>query len=139
MKLRWLPLCSALLASSVLAKPFQPILEVAEQFDDTRVVAFINENDIRDYPVWEDRDSAPPFSISDAIHSIEAAYRADHRRLDPAAIEEIELRKVRGHEKYWHYLVKVHDASRGVEHYAVYVVLMNGKVIPAVVEPEPFK
>ncbi|VAW56988.1 hypothetical protein MNBD_GAMMA07-2027, partial [hydrothermal vent metagenome] len=37
--------------------------------------------------------------------------------------------------KHWHYLVKTEDNTAKTK-YNIYVVLMNGKVIPAIIEPQ---
>jgi len=42
------------------------------------------------------------------------------------------------HGKQWHYLIKVANESLRSK-YSVYVVLMNGVVIPAMIEPEGYK
>lgn len=113
----------------------QPMVEIIEQIDNSRMVAFVEQADIEAGPAWIPGASPIPLSVDAALQSIsrfsEASGRAD-------AIDEIEIRKVPGHEKRWHYLVKVAD-DRMTTRYRLYLVLMNGKVVPAIIEPEGYK
>jgi hypothetical protein len=114
-------------------------IEIIEQFDDLRLVAFVNEGDIQDYPLWHPLKEAPPLSISSAIQAINDLYKVNKTELMVESIKEIELRKLPHYEKYWHYLVKVKSNDMEKVKYQVYVVLMNGKVIPALLETESYK
>ena len=114
-------------------------IEIIERFDDIRVVAFVNEGDIDNYPLWHPLTEAPPLSISAAIEAVNNLYKVNDAELIVESIQEIELRKIPNHKKYWHYLVKVKGNDDEKVKYQVYVVLMNGKVIPALIETESFK
>jgi hypothetical protein len=54
------------------------------------------------------------------------------------AIREIEIRPLPGYPTRWHYLVKVANDAL-ISKYSLYVVLMDGKIIPASIEPEGYK
>ncbi len=134
MKYLWLP---TLFLLSANAWAFQPSVEIIERFDDVRVVAFVSEDDLKDYPLWQPASGTPPLSVGEAIAAV-TRQRSGHRHT-MGEVEEIELRKIAGRKDHWHYLVKLKARGapgRGIE---VYVVLMNGKVIPAIIEPEALK
>lgn len=133
---RWLLLLLTIV--SINAQSFQPSLEIVEQFDDVRLIAFINEADIENYPLWRPLTEAPPLSIRNAIQAINQ-YKANNGKLITGIVKEIELREMPHHKNYWHYLVKINIAPGKKPRYQVYVVLMNGKVIPALIETESYK
>jgi len=60
---RWL-LLLLFMVISVNAQSFQPSIEIIEQFDDDRVIAFINETDIENYPQWNPLTEAPPLLLA---------------------------------------------------------------------------
>ncbi len=99
-----------------------------------RLVAFVDEHDIKNYPVWHPTKEAPPLSIKEAIQAVGDVTGSE---LSIDAIKEIELREMPHYKHNWHYLIKIERHIK--TKYRVYVVLMNGKVIPAVVEPESYK
>ncbi len=134
---RWLLLLLAIF--SVNAQSFQPSIEIIEQFDDVKLVAFINEADIENYPLWHPLTEAPPLSVNKAIQSIKNLYKTNRDHLLPKSVKEVELRKISRHEYYWHYLVKIKTNTDKKPKYQIYVVLMNGKVIPALIETESYK
>ena len=129
-------LFALLLLCSSQSQALEYPVEIIEYIDNVRVVAFVKESDIDKSPQW-DPGSAPPLSIANAISAVQ-------QHIAPAPISSdtligIELKKIPRHEHYWHYLIKNKQRSedRLVSHY--YVVLMNGKVIPALKEPEAYK
>lgn len=129
-----------LLLLSILSGTAQSsTIEIIERFDELKLVAFVNEGDIEDYPLWHPLTEVPPLSISAAIQAINDLYKVNGTELVVESIKEIELRKLPHYEKYWHYLVKVKSADTESVKYQVYVVLMNGKVIPALLETESYK
>ncbi|HEC13849.1 MAG TPA: hypothetical protein ENI80_11510 [Acidiferrobacteraceae bacterium] len=134
---RWLLLLLSIF--SVNAQSFQPSIEIIEQFDDVKLVAFINEADIENYPLWHPLTEAPPLSVNKAIQSIKNLYKTNRDHLLPKSVKEVELRKISRHEYYWHYLVKIKTNNDKKPKYQIYVVLMNGKVIPALIETESYK
>lgn len=125
---------------SVNTFAYQPSLEIFEDFDNVRLVAFIEEGDIQNYPLWGPLSSEPPLSISKAIQSVVKYHDTRKETGYTNSIDKIELRQLTAHHKnYWHYLVKVKKVSTDKTLYQMYVVLMTGKVIPAMVEPESIK
>ena len=129
-------LLAVLLLLSSQIKAVEYPVEIIEYIDNVRVVAFVNESDINKSPQW-DPPSAPPLSMANALSAVQ-------RHIAPAPINSdsligIELKPIPRHAHYWHYLVKnkVRGEEKSVSHY--YVVLMDGKVIPAIKEPESVK
>ena len=126
----------ALLLLSTQAQAIEYPVEIIEYLDNNRVVAFVNESDIKKSPQW-DPPGEPPLSMAKAVSAVE-------QYIAPAPINGetligIELKKIPRHQHQWHYLVKnkVQTEDQMVSHY--YVVLMDGKVIPAIKEPEAYK
>jgi len=133
MKLRWISLLLPLFSSPLFG--YQLPTEIIEQFDDSKIVAFINESQFANAKPWNPMSEAPPFTLQQAIQAMKQHY-IDEKK-DPAAlsVSEIEVRKTLAHKELWHYIIKArvgHDTL-------YYLVLMNGSVIPAVVEPESYK
>lgn len=122
----------AILVLSTNAHAFQPKIEIIEQFDDTRMVAFISPDAVNNSPEWNPDLAAPPLSVGEAVQAVKNFVKS------PTTVEEIEIRHIPKHEKHWHYLVKVSSGETKPK-YRIYVVLMDGKVIPAIIEPEGYK
>jgi len=123
---------------------YQSPLEVFEKFDNVRLVAFINESDIKNYPKWQALIGEPPLTVSQAIQAVKKfddTRNIGKKNIDYAnSIKKIELRQMSAeHKNYWHYLIKIKKEISQKIHYQVYVVLMNGKVIPAIIEPDSIK
>ena len=135
MNSRWL-LALFLVAGALQARPFP--VEIIETLDDVKVVAFISDADIKSSVSWSPMSSAPPLSIAAAIQAIKKEMAGKHD-LDKATINEIELKQIPYHADHWHYLVKVSATgnNHSIDHY--FVVLMSGKVIRAIKEPESYK
>ncbi len=131
---RWVTLSIAIFTTSAYA--LQPTVEIIEQFDNIKVVAVISVNDINNSPMWNPDIEAPPLSVKDALHSIR-----DFNKQSKAtySVKEIEIRAIKRHPGYWHYLIKTVSNDMNMHKYDVYVVLMDGKVIPAIIEPESYK
>jgi hypothetical protein len=129
---RLLFLVLALIGGS--SQAYTPSIEIIEQFDNMKLVAFFSERDIENYPIWHPTEEAPPLSIKEAIQAVN---NTNGSELSIDAIKEIELREISHYKHYWHYLIKTKTKAK--TKYRIYVVLMNGKVIPAVVEPESYK
>lgn len=125
----------AALVLSANAHAFQSKVEILEQFDNLRMVAFISMEDIDNSPVWNPERGAPPLTIIDAIKAVRNFGKSS---AVSGEIKEIELRPVPRHEKHWHYLIKVANDAM-TSKYNVYAVLMDGKVIPAIIEPNGYK
>jgi len=127
------------LTFSVNAQSYQPSIEIIEQFDDVKLVAFIRESDLENYPQWNPVKEAPPLTISEAIQAVHDYHKKNNAELATETVNEIELKKMTRHEKYWHYLIKIKINGSDDAKYQVYIVLMNGKVIPALTETESYK
>jgi len=111
---------------------FEPKIEIFEQFDNLKMVAFISQEDMRNNPDWNPNVEAPPLTISGAIKAV----KNFSKKLNP--IKEIELRSMMDYKNKWHYLIKSSDDSKNSK-YDIYVVLMSGKVIPGIIEPQGYK
>jgi len=131
---RWITLSIAIFTTSAYA--LQPTVEIIEQFDNIKVVAVISENDINNSPMWNPDIDAPPLSVKDALHSIRDFNKQSKTTY---SVKEIEIRTIKRHPGYWHYLIKTVPNDMNMHKYDVYVVLMDGKVIPAIIEPESYK
>ncbi len=139
MNYKWLLLLLTLTAPVANAQPYQASIEIIEQFDDVRLVAFIRESDLENYPQWNPVKEAPPLTIGNAIQAVHDYHKKNNAELATETVNEIELKKMTRHEKYWHYLIKIKINDSKDAKYQVYVVLMNGKVIPALTETESYK
>ena len=134
---KWLAVISILFCSVAQSSPFP--IQIIEQFDDTKIVAFINENEVNDSAQWNPLETAPPLSITSAIEAVKKHYLAQNRSLDSLSITEIEVRQLPHHKNHWHYLIKIKSTLNDVFKNTFYVVLMDGKVIPAIAEPKSYK
>jgi len=133
MQLRWLPLLISLF--SITAQAYQFPTEIIERFDDSRVVAFISEAQFKDAKPWNPVAEAPPLTVHQAIQAVIKHYANEQGHTAAIAIAEIEIRKTPSNDNLWHYIIKA--SAQGDDFY--YFVLMNGNVVPAVVEPESYK
>ncbi|BAS67330.1 MAG: hypothetical protein DSY43_04500 [Gammaproteobacteria bacterium] len=114
------------------AYAFQFKVETVEQFDDLNIVTFTNPEDMRNNPEWNPNLEAPPLTVNEAIQAVKKFTKS----LKP--IKEIEIRTIPKHKNQWHYLIKVANKSMKSK-YNIYMVLMNGKVIPAIIQPQGYK
>ncbi len=120
------------------AYAYQPKVEIVETFENSRVVAFVDPADLENYPAWSpEQDAQPPVSIREAIGRFQQ--RSTKNKTNPGNIKEIELKELPGYQHHWHYLIKTKSMRDGKLKSHVYVILMSGKVIPAMVEPESYK
>jgi len=127
----WLPLFLILSATSAHAFHSENV-EIFEQFDDLKMIAFINKKDIQNNPEWDPSNSSPPLTITQAIEAIKQFNKSSDI---PRLLKEVELRLFPNQTKFWHYLVKLENNTAKTK-YDIYVVLMNGKVIPAIIKPK---
>jgi hypothetical protein len=86
--------------------------------------------------MWNPGFDPLPLSVDGAIQSIQDFIKQPSL-ID--AIETIEIRTIKNHPGHWHYLFKLSTNDSNSSEYKVYAVLMNGKVIPAFIEPEAIK
>ena len=129
---RGLAAALAVVVSGVHAAPFP--VEIIEQFDDARVVAFVSETDIEAAPAWRPVAQRPPLDIAGVVTAVVRFYHRHDPDAPALRIDEIELRRLPRHADRWHYLVRAWTARD-----VYYVVLMDGKVIPALAEGESVK
>ena len=135
MKFKWL----FLFLVSISAQANQFPVEIIENIDDMKVVAFIKETDIEKSIKWTPfSELPPPMSIEQVVSAIKKEVTGD-TKLDDAVITEIELKSMPHHKAHWHYLVKLQANMNGKVDNVVYIVLMDGKVIRAIKEPEAIK
>jgi len=126
----------ALLCISTQAHAFP--LEIFENVAGNRVVAFIEESDIDKSIHWKPFDQAPPVTVEQATRAVFKHLGAEKDMVD-TEIVEIELRPIPHHEDQWHYMVKMKMQNNDEVKYRYFIVLMNGKVIPAIREPDSIK
>lgn len=119
-------------AFSANAHSYQPKVEIIEQFDNLKMVAFINMEDVNDNPKWMPGNNAPPLTVAEAIEVVNSF---NNKLKTTKPIVEIEIRQMSKHKGNWHYLIKVTNNAMKSK-YDIYVVLMSGKVIPAIIEPQ---
>lgn len=136
MLLRILPAVLLLISSHLQADEYP--VEVIEYFDNTKIVAFLNESDIVNTSTWYPSTSAPPLTIANAMDAVQkhVVPKVDSEKV---SLVNIELKPIPNHKNYWHYLVKTRTTNPGKLANQYYVVLMDGKVVPAIMEPESFK
>ncbi len=114
-------------------------LVIIEPFDETKIVIYVSETDIEQSPAWTPADGAPPLTIEKLIRDINR-YKTRDPRLAGAIVHEIELKPIQHHEKQnrWYYLVQM-KTTKNKPHRHYLAVLMNGKILSAVKEPESYK
>lgn len=122
----------AILAFCTNAYAFQPKIEIIEQFDNLRMVAYVSVEDVENSPQWNPDLGTPSLTVGEAVQAVRNLVK------DKAVVEEIEIRPLPNNETHWHYLIKVKDDRMKSKH-SVYIILMSGKAIPAIIEPEGYK
>ena len=122
--------------SAASAHAAQTSENLYERFDDLRVVIVINIEDIDSNPAWNPGSDPLPLSVDGAIQKIQDFIKPPNTL---GAIEKIEIRTIKNHPGHWHYLFKVIADSTHSSGFEMYAVLMNGKVIPAFIEPDAIK
>jgi hypothetical protein len=127
-----------MLLPSVNAHSFDFPVEIFEYVDNARIVVFINEGDIVDSANWEPFKGSPPLSVEKVISSLHK-YIGGKEEYANIKLEEIEVRRIPHHENKWHYMVKMKTYNNDKTQYHYFVVLMNGKIITALREPESVK
>jgi len=115
-------------------------LEIIEHFDDTKIVIYVQQADVDQAPTWEPGRGAPPLSIEQLVKSVTA-----HNSGTPGSAEfqirKIELKPVLRNPKRnsWYYLLRLKAIRDGRPEIEYLAVLMSGKVLPAIREPDPYK
>lgn len=139
MRRAWLPTI-ILLAAVRIADAAQWPVEVFERMDDKRIVVFLAEEDIDTSPAWSPSEGGPPLTLAAVIQELKA-YIRDNADLAGFNIHEIKLKAIPHHEvdRHWYYLVQLRKLvdARPERQYAA--ILMNGKLVPAMLEPSSVK
>lgn len=115
--------------------------EIIDTMDDQRLVVFLPNADIAASPEWQPMEGTPPpLTIADAIAHLKK-WMAGGPRYRNAEIHEIELKPIHGHEQEhrWYYLFQLRRPDTGKRKRIYAAVLLNGKVVPAIVEPSSIK
>lgn len=127
-----------LIIASQHVMAFEFPIQITEYLDDRRIIVSINESDIDEQFSWNPESGSPPLTMVDALGAVRN-HIAGGRSQAVAKLMEIELKQIPHHPQQWHYLVKMMN-RQGVEKIPSYfVVLMNAKVIPALLRPEPLR
>lgn len=137
MTLRFLPILFLLYSGNIFANYEFPI-EILEYVDNTKIVAFINKKDIDTTLSWSPFSNSPPLSISKALKNIKQSLSKTIQK-NTISMVGIELKQIPHHKKHWHYLVKLAYEVNNKKEFHYFVVLMNGKVISALKNPESIK
>ena len=115
-------------------------LEIYDVMDDHKIVVFLHDDDIIASPEWRPSEGPPPLTIEAALRHLRD-WIGNDKRLAGAEFHELELKPIHSHDQQhrWYYLVQLThvDGGHGKPRYAV--ILLNGKVVPAMVEPASFK
>ena len=136
MLLRVLALPFLLISATVNASELPT--EIIEYVDDTKVATFINEDDIDSVTPWVPFDGPPPLTTADALALVQEFIGRDTEIAD-SELRAIELRRIPHHELHWHYVVRMKTRTRDKPRSQFFTVLMNGKIIPGITEPEGIK
>jgi hypothetical protein len=130
------PALLLLVSGQALAVEFP--LEITEYIDDIRIIAYLKQSDVDREARWTPFESAPPLTVQAALDKVQSYIRTDNAFAD-AELTSIELKPIPKQKDYWHYLVKMKYTQDGVSRPHFFVVLMDGKVISALRQPDPIK
>lgn len=128
---------SLLLISSKLFAVEFPV-EVSEYIDDVKIDAYINKHDINDKSKWTPFEAAPGLTIDAALAAVKK-YIDTSTDFKNTSLVGIELKPIPHHEAYWHYLVKTKSVVDNETKAHFFVVLLDGKVVSAIQEPDSIK
>ncbi len=113
-------------------------IEISEYIDDVKIDAYINKEDLNNTTQWTPFESSPPLTINQALTAILNDEKSDID-LQTSKVIGVELKPVPRHKSYWHYLVKIKSVSEDGSEPHFFIVLMDGKVISAIKEPDSIK
>ena len=127
-----------LISTKALAEQFP--LEIIERFADARIIIYTQQSAIDEAPTWNPSGGAPPLTIEALVKTIQKWGSTDPN-LAKATIRKIELKPIRHNENRnrWYYLVQLQNEEPGHPNVNYLAVLMNGKILPAIREPESYK
>ena len=115
---------------------FQFPLEIIDYMDDATIIVYAKKNDINKTSTWIPGEGSLPLSVDDLVSKVNIWLKTQPNMIN-LKINEIELKKVKKHEKenYWYYLIQLHNKNN-TQYIAV---LMNGQILPAIKEPKSYK
>ena len=117
-------------------------ISFVEDFEGNRIALYIDPAELAAAPVWKIGEAPIPLGVDQVVSLMKAWAKERHPEYDDLEIKEIALKSIRARDgrRYWHYLVQYDGISKGfVIHrpHQFCAVLLDGKVIPAVVEIRP--
>jgi hypothetical protein len=127
-----------LLLFSANSQAYEFPVEIIEFIDNAKIVASVSEGDIDEKLYWQPFEGPPPLSIAGALDAIQKHIASDPQA-GTAELTGIELKRIPHHSRHWHYLVKMSSQVDGKPQPRYFIVLMTGKVIPGLREPETVK
>lgn len=120
------------------ALAYETPVEIIEYIDDVKVIAYLNKSEIAKSPQWIPFESPPPLSIQDALQAVRLYLESDADFTD-ARLVSIELKRIPHYEQHWHYLAKVRYRVGDKIEPHFFAILMDGKLVSAIKEPESIK
>lgn len=136
MKNKLVALLLTLLSANAFAINFP--IEISEYMDDSKIDAYINKSDINVQVQWQPFEKKVPLSLDAALKKVQQ-YTDSNKRMMHSSLIAIELKQIPHHDNLWHYLVKVKSTINDKPQAHFFIVLMDGKIIPAFKEPEAIK
>ncbi len=134
---------AALLLFAALSAAHAQTLPLAwvEDFEGKRIVIYADRHQLES-PAWRPGEKPLPLGVDAAIARVRDWARRELPQFDDIEIHEIALKSLRdsGGRHYWHYIIYFNGVSEGLviarpRHFVA--VLLDGTVLPAVVEPRP--
>ena len=115
---------------------FQFPLEIIDYMDDATIIVYAKKDDINNTSVWIPGEGNVPLGINELVSKVNSWLKTQPE-MSALKINEIELKKVKKHEKenYWYYLLQLKN-HKDIQYLAV---LMNGQILPAIKEPKSYK
>ena len=115
---------------------FQFPLEIIDYMDDATIIVYAKKDDINNTSVWIPGEGNVPLGINELVSKVNSWLKTQPE-MSALKINEIELKKVKKHEKenYWYYLLQLKNHN-DIQYLAV---LMNGQILPAIKEPKSYK
>ena len=115
---------------------FQFPLEIIDYMDDATIIVYAKKDDINSTSTWIPGEGSVPLGINELVSKVNNWLKTQPE-MSSLTINEIELKKVKKHEKdnYWYYLLQLKN-NDNTQYLAV---LMNGQILPAIKEPKAYK
>ncbi len=115
---------------------FQFPLEIIDYMDNATIIVYAKKDEINSTSTWIPGEGNVPLNIDELVGKV-SSWLKTQSKMSAFKINEIELKKVKHHEKdnYWYYLIQLKNNS-DTQYIAV---LMNGRILPAIKEPRSYK